>query len=709
MSDSGEPATESKRSPRSPRGDETPEERSKRREERRARRKEKAEKEKDREKDKEKKERKRKRSCSPRRKREEGDGEEVTKDKEKKRKSSHDKGRKSSPRGERDKDKEKKRKASPRDKKSGSSSPRSKRKSSSRKSSVVKEKDVEAARAAEETAEKLKASVARLVPGSEKESGSRTPSPSGSPGGMSGTRPHALQKLTHSKFSKSIAAATPATYYRCGSSDMLFQNIEQAKKTIASKKPIVEASETIPDRVLTHIPYPETVRLQKLRILGCGEEEAICPPGDEWKAMRDHLHKEGRLEKSAALHLIAAARAHLEVQPNLLELSPPITLCGDIHGQFYDLCKLIDDIGHPKDIQYLFLGDYVDRGDFSTEVCFFLFSMMLSHPKSFFMLRGNHECRLLTTNFNFRRECYYKYDEEVYDAIMDCFDALPIAALITSNVAGVSKRYFACHGGLSPELHDIQQVTTLDRMVEPPDCGILCDLLWSDPMPEDETIGMSASELEDWKNMTFRPNVTRGCAWEFGQKALEEFVTKNNIDCIMRAHEVKRVGYEEHYFHQYDRTSPQLITVFSAPNYCDMYENRAAYLNILSSGEYKFGQISWSAHPYCLPNFEDVFTFSYPFVQECVAQMYVDLLDWLGVDDEDKERLMNVSETYSMIQQRRKARQQRITAIKTVLLSSKDGFDQALKIDQTNERRPGISFNPLDARAKFAVKRSNTW
>jgi len=117
------------------------------------------------------------------------------------------------------------------------------------------------------------------------------------------------------------------------------------------------------------------------------------------KNLKAHFSKEGRLRKEDALKIVKTASALLEDEPNLLRLRDPITVCGDVHGQFFDLIRLMDTGGDPARTKYLFLGDYVDRGCFSTEVVFFLFAHKITYHRTFFMLRGNHECRHLTQFF----------------------------------------------------------------------------------------------------------------------------------------------------------------------------------------------------------------------------------------------------------------------------------------------------------------------
>ncbi|ETO04959.1 hypothetical protein RFI_32432, partial [Reticulomyxa filosa] len=118
-----------------------------------------------------------------------------------------------------------------------------------------------------------------------------------------------------------------------------------------------------------------------------------------------HLNKEGRLRLEDAFYLVKTCAELFKKEPNLLRLKDPITVCGDVHGQFFDLLRLMEAGGDPADTQYLFLGDYVDRGCFSCECVFFLCAHKITYNSTFFMIRGNHECRHLTSFFNFKDEC----------------------------------------------------------------------------------------------------------------------------------------------------------------------------------------------------------------------------------------------------------------------------------------------------------------
>jgi len=331
--------------------------------------------------------------------------------------------------------------------------------------------------------------------------------------------------------------------------------------------------------------------------------------------LRAHLHKEGRLRKEDAIQLVKMAAEVFAKEDNLLKLSDPITVCGDVHGQFFDLLRLMEAGGDPASNQYLFLGDYVDRGCFSTEVVFYLYAHKITYPDSFFMLRGNHECRHLTAFFNFKDECLYKYDDDVYDAIMDSFDTLPISATI-------NKKFFCVHGGLSPDIRSLREIQDLNRFREVPRDGPFCDLLWSDPVDEAavETEHVDDDDAHNW----FSHNETRQCSFVYGVEAVQTFLKKNHLTAIIRAHEVQYNGYKMHFVNKQSQI-PRVITIFSAPNYCDVYKNKGACLKF-DNELLNIRQFVCSPHPYYLPNFMDVFSWSLPFVAEKVTDMLCQIL-----------------------------------------------------------------------------------
>ncbi|XP_028780679.1 serine/threonine-protein phosphatase PP1 isozyme 3 isoform X2 [Neltuma alba] len=237
-------------------------------------------------------------------------------------------------------------------------------------------------------------------------------------------------------------------------------------------------------------------------------------------------------------------------QPNLLELEAPIKICGDIHGQYPDLLRLLEHGGSPPRSNYLFLGDYVDRGKQSLETICLLLAYKIKYPDNFFLLRGNHECASINRVYGFYDECKQRYNVKLWKVFTECFNCLPVAALIDEKI-------LCMHGGLSPDLYNLNQIRALPRPCQVPESGLLCDLLWSDPCKG--IYGWGANE--------------RGVSYTFGADRVTEFLRKNDLDLICRAHQVVEDGYE--FF-----ANRQLVTVFSAPNYCGEFDNAGAMMSV---------------------------------------------------------------------------------------------------------------------------------
>jgi len=342
--------------------------------------------------------------------------------------------------------------------------------------------------------------------------------------------------------------------------------------------------------------------------------------------LQEHLVVEGAVAKELLLDLIRKATDLFQAEPNLLKLSDPIAVVGDVHGQFYDLVKLLEVGGKPGDTQYIFLGDYVDRGSYSVEVLALLFALKIKYPRRVRMLRGNHECRQMTCFFNFREECEHKYDVAVYEAFMEAFDSLPLGATINGN-------FLAVHGGLSPDLKHLKAIVHIQRFTEPPREGLLCDLLWSDPLEfKDEGAPSSSGGA---KSPHFIHNEVRGCSYFFSVEGTVKFLQRNQLLSIIRAHEAQLEGYKMHKTNP-STGFPSVITIFSAPNYCDVYNNKGAILKFDNS-TLNVLQYDCSPHPYHLPNFMDVFTWSMPFVIEKVTEMLYQILQPEGkvIDDDE--------------------------------------------------------------------------
>jgi predicted phosphodiesterase len=183
-----------------------------------------------------------------------------------------------------------------------------------------------------------------------------------------------------------------------------------------------------------------------------------------------------RLTEREIKLLCVRARPILTNQPMLLELEAPIKICGDVHGQYSDLLRLFEYGGFPPVSNYLFCGDYVDRGKQSIETISLLLAYKIQYPENFFILRGNHESAGINRIYGFYDECKRRYSIRLWKTFSDVFNCLPVSAL-------VDEKILCMHGGLSPELTNLQQIADLQRPCDVPDSGLLCDLLWSDPSP----------------------------------------------------------------------------------------------------------------------------------------------------------------------------------------------------------------------------------
>ena len=192
------------------------------------------------------------------------------------------------------------------------------------------------------------------------------------------------------------------------------------------------------------------------------------------KAKSYKPNKEVPLLESEIRWLIIKVKQIFMEQPVFIELDSPINICGDTHGQFYDLLRLFDYGGEPPKANYLFLGDYVDRGKNSIETICLLFAYKIRYKENFFMLRGNHESENINKIYGFFDECKRRYSVKLWKLFSDCFNSLPIAALVNDKI-------ICMHGGLSPDLTSLDQLKKIVRPTEIPDTGLLCDLLWSDP------------------------------------------------------------------------------------------------------------------------------------------------------------------------------------------------------------------------------------
>ncbi|CAD7948848.1 unnamed protein product [Amoebophrya sp. A25] len=274
---------------------------------------------------------------------------------------------------------------------------------------------------------------------------------------------------------------------------------------------------------------------------------------DGWIA---HLKdKNQHLPESAVEALCAHAKDVLHQEPNCATIRCPVTVAGDVHGQYHDLLEMFRMGGSPPDTNYLFLGDYVDRGYFSVECFSLLLCFKIRYPQRVTILRGNHESRQITQVYGFYDECLRKYNgsPRVWKLFTSLFDALPLVALIEEKI-------FAQHGGLSPQISTIDEIqTSIHRFQEVPHEGAMCDLLWSDP---DDRVGWGMSP--------------RGAGHTFGEDVSRKWNHTNGLYLIARAHQLVMEGFNWSH-------NKEVVTIFSAPNYCYRCGNQAAIMEVSST------------------------------------------------------------------------------------------------------------------------------
>jgi len=274
----------------------------------------------------------------------------------------------------------------------------------------------------------------------------------------------------------------------------------------------------------------------------------------------ERLKKCEYLKESEVKALCDRAREILVDESNVQRVDAPVTICGDIHGQFHDLIELFKIGGQPPETNYLFMGDYVDRGYYSVETVTLLVALKVRFPKRLTILRGNHESRQITQVYGFYDECLRKYgNAKVWQQFTELFDYLPLTAV-------VEKQIFCLHGGLSPSIDTLDQIRQLERKQEVPHEGPICDLLWSDP---DDRCGWGISP--------------RGAGYSFGQDISEQFNHSNGLTRIARAHQLVMNGYN--WSHERN-----VVTVFSAPNYCYRCGNEASIMEVDEYMKFNFLQ-----------------------------------------------------------------------------------------------------------------------
>ena len=273
-----------------------------------------------------------------------------------------------------------------------------------------------------------------------------------------------------------------------------------------------------------------------------------------------------------AFEILMQAKDVLEPLPSVVDVPVPngahFTVCGDVHGQFFDLCNIFELNGAPSATNpYLFNGDFVDRGSFSVEVILTLLAYKALDPACVYLTRGNHETAAMNKMYGFDGEVRAKYSAKLADLFQEVFQYLPLGAVLGEKV-------FVTHGGLfSRDGVTLDELRALDRVREPPESGLMCEMLWSDPGP-----------------LPGRHPSKRGVGVAFGADVTKRFLEDNGLELVVRSHEVKDEGFEVDH-------DGCLITVFSAPNYCDQMGNKGAFIRFESDMVPHFTSFEAVPHP----------------------------------------------------------------------------------------------------------------
>jgi diadenosine tetraphosphatase ApaH/serine/threonine PP2A family protein phosphatase len=281
--------------------------------------------------------------------------------------------------------------------------------------------------------------------------------------------------------------------------------------------------------------------------------------GSEPAEIQELLSSHGNLDEDFVVSLLERLKSVLAREDNLLLVEPPIIVCGDIHGQLYDLFRLFSLSAPLPESRYLFMGDYVDRGYQSLFTFIYLAYLKVKYQTAIFLLRGNHETTEINAQYGLQAECLKAYGHSgMWSVLNEVFNYLPIAAI-------VDNRIFCVHGGLSPNAKLVDKVCIIDRFSGMEADSFFQDLCWSDP---DET----AHE--------FILNA-RGHGWLFGARQAAEFLELNGLSLIARAHQMVREGMQW----LFDR---KVVTVWSAPNYAYKSGNLASIMRVEENEKIEF-------------------------------------------------------------------------------------------------------------------------
>jgi serine/threonine-protein phosphatase 5 len=289
--------------------------------------------------------------------------------------------------------------------------------------------------------------------------------------------------------------------------------------------------------------------------------------------MIEEFKQQRKVHRRFLTQIILESYEKLRELPSLVDVDVPaghhITVCGDTHGQFFDLLKIFELNGMPsKENPYLFNGDFVDRGSWSYEVVMTLLAFKAWDTDSVHLTRGNHESKSMNQIYGFYGEVKAKMGQSAVEVFRELFCAMPLAYVLKNQVMVVHGGIPTCEGG------DLESLRKIDRVREPPDAGPMCECLWNDPQEMPGTT----------------PN-KRGVGYAFGPDVTKKYLEANGLKLLVRSHEVKDDGYELAH-------DGYCCTIFSAPNYCDQMGNKGAFIRFNGSDMVPhFTQFDASPHP----------------------------------------------------------------------------------------------------------------
>jgi len=269
----------------------------------------------------------------------------------------------------------------------------------------------------------------------------------------------------------------------------------------------------------------------------------------------ENMKSNNLIHKKYLAQMILFVKEYYDKKDSLIDINlgpeNEFTICGDIHGQYYDLLNIFKINEYPSEKNpYLFNGDFVDRGSFSVECIIALLAWKILNPDYFHLARGNHESKNLNKIYGFEGEITNKYDKQIYEFFSELFCTLPLCHVI-------NKKIMVVHGGIfSKDGVTLDDIRKINRKQEPPESGLMCEILWADPC-----------------KMNGRHPSKRGVGLAFGPDIAKKFLDSNGLDLLIRSHEVKDEGYEI-------EADGKVITIFSAPNYCDQMGNKGAIIKL---------------------------------------------------------------------------------------------------------------------------------